>query len=289
MGDYYEAPTKESLDRGYFWMTHRKMYKNILFAFLAFLVMIIVVVAIVNFYKYISSTGFEEQANNLAVKKYWTELHNINKPDELFVYDTKALNIGSGLYDLTASVENSNKDWSISELKYHFVVNNIILGSYSSFFNPGEERVLLQPGYKSSKPIASIELVIEDTKWRHFDNDIMEVNFLIEDIKFKATSREVDGNQSFTVPPSVTWKVSNNSLYDFWEVGFQVALYNGENLVGVREWKQNNFDALETKELEVIWLNDLPRVSDVKIYPIINLLDRDNLREAKADIFSYTK
>jgi len=285
MGDYYEAPTKESLNRGYFWMTHKKLYRNISLGIMAVVILIIFAVAFVNLYNYFANPSYEQQAVSLTTKKYWLEAHRDNEPKPMSVYETKYIRTGTGLYDLTASVANTNENWAISEVTYHFVVNNVVLSSQTGFLNPGEERIFYQPGYVSNKPISNIKLKIEDVRWRQFESDTMTVDWLIEDIKFKPTSREIDGNQSFTIPPSVTWTATNNSLLDFWEVDFQVALYNGDNLVGVREWKQNYFDSLETKELEVIWLSDLPRVSDVKVHPVLNLLDRSNIREVQADIF----
>ncbi len=58
MGNYYEAPTKKSLERGYFWMTHRKMYRNILLGIFAAIILIILGVAAMNFYKYYSIPSF---------------------------------------------------------------------------------------------------------------------------------------------------------------------------------------------------------------------------------------
>lgn len=287
MADYYEAPSKKSLERGLFWMTHRKMFRNILLISAFLLVFSIFGFSAFKAFQYFSSSSFEDQARALTLQKNWTDIHRKNSPADLTMYEAKSINVGASLYDLVAILENPNEEWSVSELEYHFVVNDFVLASDVSFMNPNQTSIILSPGYKTSKPIRSVEFVIDNIKWRKNENDILNVDWAIDEVVFNPTTREVDGNVSFTVPPSVTWTATNNSLYDFWEVTFQVALYNGSNLVGVREWKESKFDALEKKEFEVIWLHDLPRVSKVEVSPVLDLLDKDNLRKVEADIFRY--
>ncbi|RJQ35342.1 hypothetical protein C4566_00810, partial [Candidatus Parcubacteria bacterium] len=78
------------------------------------------------------------------------------------------------------------------------------------------------------------------------------------------------------INPLVTWQAQNLSLYDFWEVDWQIALFDGDNLVGVNEAKSRDFKSLESRDIEVAWLKDLPRVTKVQIFPVLNWLDKDN-------------
>lgn len=278
MSDYI-VPTQKSLERGYFWMTHRKLFFRIIFFIIFAIIFGIYAYAGFYFYKYFQNPSFEDQARAYITQNYWLERHKANSPQEIERLSTKSLQVNTDLYDLVALVSNGNEDWFATEVEYHFIVDGRSLPKKTSFFNPGETRFLYEPGYKSSRPISSIDVRIDKVTWMHNDGEGAIGEWFIpqENIKFKPVTREIDGNKSFTVPASVTWDVTNNSLYDFWEVTFQVALYNGESLVGIKEWKEGEFQAFDRRTLEVSWPNDLPRISEVKIYPVQNWLDKDNL------------
>ena len=57
----------------------------------------------------------------------------------------------------------------------------------------------------------------------------------------------------------------------------------GDRIVGFNELKSRDFKSLEKRELEIAWLYDLPRVSNVEIYPILNSLDFSNFKDLQLD------
>ena len=64
---------------------------------------------------------------------------------------------------------------------------------------------------------------------------------------------------------------------------WQVAVYNQDRLVGVSELLVEDFKSLETKDLEVVWLYDLPRITKVLVTPQLNIKDKNNIKNQNKD------
>ena len=47
------------------------------------------------------------------------------------------------------------------------------------------------------------------------------------------------------LPARVVWQATNDSLFDFWQVPWQVAVYNQDRLVGVSELLVEDFKSLD--------------------------------------------
>ncbi len=282
--DDYQPLTQKELERGYYFLTHRPLFRKALYGVAIAVLALSYILVVNNIIKYVTGTSFNYLALQMAESTDWTAYHQNRAPRDLEVSATQFLAIGGGRYNLLAKISNPNNDWSISEFEYTFVVNGKALETKKSFLNPSEDHLLLEIGHNSSQAISNLNIVIDNIKWRRWENDVPVIEWQLKDITFKPLTREVVGNDTVTIPPQVTWEAINRSLYSFWEVDWQVVLYNADRVVAVSEVRSENFGPLESKQIEAIWLNDLPRVTKTEVRPLLNWLDSDNFKEIKANL-----
>lgn len=279
----YEPLSPKELERGYFILTHRQAIKQILLVLIGLVIIIVYAISVFNVMKLIQSSGWQSLAISIDQSPNWSAGHSDRQPLDLINTATQFIPLGDRLYDLVAFVENPNPNWAISNFQYRFVINDEPLAVEESFLNPGESKMIIKTGYQSPKAINSLKLEMGNLKWRYFDNDTPVINWDINEVKFQPISRQTVDDQSFTIPPRVTWQAKNLSLYNFWEVDWQVAIFSGDKLIGVKEYQAENWVGLESRDLEVVWLNDLPRVTKTIVSPELNWLDFDNYQDLETD------
>lgn len=275
----YKPLTKKQLERGYFFLTHKALYRKIVFAISILILIILYIAIILGVINYIKGSSYQNLALNLNNKEDWATIHSQRQPIPLEVSSTAVLPLGDKKYNLVAFVDNMNNDWSITEFDYTFIINNKPIEVGKTFLNPGEKRIILKIGYKSQEVVKNLDVQLDNIKWRRFDDSVPIINWRISDIKFYPVSRQTVGSDTEEIPAHVNWSAENLSLYNFWDIGFQIVLFSGSKIVGVQEINSSNFLSLEKRNFEVPWLDDLPRISKTDIYPVLNWLDYDNYKD----------
>jgi len=278
--DDYKPISQEELERGYFFVTHKLIIKKLAFALAIFILVIIYSSLIFKTVSYFRGPGFNASALEIEQNTFdWASYHKARAPQALSLGNVEFTSLGDRRYNITVLVENTNEDWTVKNLDYHFVSQGVETETRSAFINPGEKRLLALTAYRSDTAIKNPELVISNIEWYRIDDSFPEINIEISDIKFQAASRETVDGVSTDLPARVSWKAYNNSVYNFWEVNWQVALYNGDRIVAINELKTKDFLALETRELETVWLSNLPRVTKAAIFPLLNKMDKDIFKD----------
>ena len=277
--DDYQPLNPKDIERGYFLLSHRDLIKKILFGLAVFVVIIIYLVAIFGLIRFIREGSFDSMASNANQNYNWAAYHASRQPLPVKNSPPQFFLLGSKIYNLMAVVENPNDNWAITQLDYTFIVNGQELEKQTAFINPKERRLLTKMGYGAESGISKIEIKIDNIKWYRIDNDLPDINFEIKEAKFQAATRETVEDKTFDVPARATWTAKNLSLFNFWSVSWQVVLMSGAKIVAVNELNTRDFLSLESRDLEVVWLGDLPRVTTVEVYPILNKLDSDNFKD----------
>lgn len=273
MDDYRPISQKE-LERGYFLVTHRLIIKKI--ALISAIVILIIFYAIIiwQFFNYLRSQSFNQVATSIDQSKIdWAAYHNSRAPQNLDLDKPTFISLGDRKYNIVALVANPNQNWAVKNLDYHFVSQGEATPTQTAFINPGETRLLAITGYDSDKAIRDPELVISDIEWYRIDSRFPQINIEVSGIAFQAASRQTVDGVTTQLPARVSWQAYNDSVYNFWEINWQVALYNGDKLVALNEPKTKDFLALERRDMETVWLGGLPRVTRAEVFPLINKLD----------------
>ena len=283
--DDYKPLTQKDLDRGYFFVTHRKMFFKILYGVGIFVLVILYGYLIFGLVRYFGGGTYERAAAMLEAQSInWVTYHHNRAPLPLDASQAQSMSLGDRRYNLVAKVANDNPDWAIIDFEYTFVVNGEPVETSSTFLNPSESRYVMALSHQSAAAIKTVELEIGNVSWKRTDGSFPDINFEIENVKFNPANRiEVDGDV-IDVPARVTWQAQNNTLDNFWEIGWQVVLYNSSRVVGVNTLMSQDFLGMEKREMEVVWLDKLPRVTKVEVFPVMDKLDKDNIKELYVDV-----
>ncbi|PWB39105.1 MAG: hypothetical protein C3F02_00595 [Parcubacteria group bacterium] len=280
MNDYQPLTPKE-LERGYFFLSHKETFRRAGLVLFAVVIVVIYGLVVFNLIKLLQSPGFNQLARSLNQSSFdWSAYHKKMAPQEIVLSAPQFVSLGNRRYDLVAFVNNPNPDWAVPEFSYKFVANGQELPEEKSFLNPGEDRVVIHTAYSPSETLGDLKVVLGDVRWRHYDNDAPVIDWELNNIIYVPVTRETVDKKSFVVSPRVSWEAKNISLYDFWNVSWQVVILSGDKVVGVKEYQTPNFNSLQSRSMEVVWLGDLPRVSKALVYPALNCLDKSNFKTA---------
>lgn len=280
--DYQPISSKE-LERGYWLLGHRDQLKKFFVIAGICLVALIYFWLGINLVKYMRGDTFDQMMSRMQDNFDWAAYHQERAPKDLTIGPVQIISIGNNLYNLVALIQNPNDDWLVSDLDYHFLVNNQALGAKTSFLNAGENTALIYSAYESNTLVASATLNIDQIHWYRRDIKVPDIKWDVQDVSFQAVSREGTGDEAIVLPANVTWTAQNLSLKNFWQVNWQVILYSGEKIVGVQEIVSQDFLSLESRELRAVWLYNLPRVTEAVVLPHVSWLDTDNFKDIQVD------
>ena len=180
----YKVTTDKELERGLFFIKHKKLFKRIIFGIAIFIIIIIYFKLFFNIVEYFKNPNYYVLAQQINYNQDWLRYHNQRKPIKLKISDPQYLPIGNKKYNLVAFIENLNKDWAIKEFEYRFIINGEVLDSQKAFLNPGESKFLIKLAYELDKPIKNIEIETGNLYWRRYSNDTKVVEWSLTDIKF---------------------------------------------------------------------------------------------------------
>ncbi len=286
--DDYKPISQKELERGYFFVTHRLLLQKIILAIVILLLAILYVFAVWRGIAYFRGGSFGSLAAQIDEDTFdWASYHQKRAPQEIVIDDAQSISLGNKKYNLTAQVANPNNDWALSEVEYYFVVNGQATPTATTWLNPGEEKLFLLPAYEAPAGVTRLSLEISDKKWQRIDSNFINIDFEVANVQFHAATRQVVDNQTLELSARVSWQATNTSLLSFWDVGWQVALYNGDRLVAINQLTTHDFLGLEQRDLEVAWLNQLPRVTKAKVIPLFNKLDYDNIKDVEVEPRDY--
>jgi len=277
----YQPLNSQDLEKGYFLLTHRQLIKKIIVGAALLVILIIYTVVVFNFIRFVRTGTFNAMSQAANWTYDWASYHQSRQPKGLDNSPAQFFSLGKTKYNLLAVISNPNEDWAVTQLDYTFIVNGQELEKQTAFINPAEKRLLTKMGYEARTNISKLEIKIDNIKWFRVENDLPDINFEIKEAKFFPATRQTVGADTFDVPARATWTAKNLSLFNFWNVTWQVALMSGSKIVAINELSTRDFLSLESRDLEIAWLNDLPRVGSLEVFPVLNKLDFDNFKDLR--------
>ncbi|OQX70957.1 hypothetical protein B6D52_03020 [Candidatus Parcubacteria bacterium 4484_255] len=175
-------------------------------------------------------------------------------------------------YDFVITVFNPNPDWRV-DIEYYFSSGESETSSKLGFINPGEKKYLFVLGEQMNSEISDVQFLISSISWRRVrqpQKDFLSIlnQLTIEDISLKYLQAE---NESLILP-QISFKAKNNSVYDFWEARFVIALESNLSLVGLNVLSTDSWRANEEKNLSFVWPL-IPKFTHIKIKPEIDVLN----------------
>ena len=265
--------TEKELKIVYFFITKKELLKKIFIVLLVLFNLSIYSYSIYHFSQYLAQSKDHEKMLKELASQYinYQELHKIISPIPPEIVLNKAIFLGSSKYNLVCQVINPNKNWLIESLDYKFVSSNFETKKFQSFILPEEEKILVDFNERISQFPKDIFCQIENIRWKRIkpkDYYLLEIpkKFLIKDLKHIPAKKEEE--RDITI-----FKFLNSTVYNFWQIDLIIIAYQGEEIVGVERASLKEILSGQEKEVKIIWLNKMPFVSEVKIYPEINIFD----------------
>lgn len=172
----------------------------------------------------------------------------------------------NGRYDALIRVVNPNRDWG-AKFDYRFVDSSEKL---SGFVLPGGDKFLMGLGLTQ----APGEIKIENLRWIKVA-DFDKYNAVNKQIAI--SEEDLVAGTSPADPNKVTFTATNNSAYSYWQAGFQVFLYSGQQLVSFNYFSVDKLLSGETRKIDLNWNSRLPRINNIEVVADVNLLDQENI------------
>ncbi|MEA2064995.1 MAG: hypothetical protein U9O66_01705 [Patescibacteria group bacterium] len=204
-----------------------------------------------------------------------------NKALNLQISELDVISLGNNRYNLIAKVVNPNlKKWVAEDVEYYFYSNGFQSEHKKSFILPGEKKFLTAFNIESDLAIRNPKLLISNIKWKmikkkdieNFSKKIKEItDFQIKKINFSYLSDLQIKNSG----NSINFLVKNNTVYDYYEVGFFIITYNGPMITSANYLQLDDFMAGEEKKAEIVWQQTIPKPSQIIIKPEIDILNKN--------------
>ncbi|MFA7662693.1 MAG: hypothetical protein WCX88_02135 [Patescibacteria group bacterium] len=194
-------------------------------------------------------------------------------PQELKISETTYVNSVNDRYDLVSQLENKNKNWFLKSLKYDFSWSGGKSEVKETFVLPGEKKYLLALNQASTSRPNQLKLEIISTEWEWVGDTFMAD--IMDKSKIEITKSEVLSGMD-SILDRTSYSVKNNTIYNFWEVGFNIILYQGQKIVGLNRSFIEKFNTGEERQMENTWIQKLPQVTKIVVEPEINFLDKNN-------------
>jgi len=248
--------------------------------FIAFLVAISAFFFIYSSYSYIkyfltSSSKEEEAANTQA-----SVVSQRNLAADIVVGAPQIFRSGDN-YDLVVLIKNTNDKFA-AHFQFCFFSSETSINCGSGFIMPSEEKYVLALGQKIDSGAPQVGFKITDTAWQRIDNHAIpnwnsyaneRLNFNFENIRL-APANESGLSEKIGLD-SLEFSVTNRTNYGYYEVPFNIAFYNGNELVGVNRYIVQKFLAGETRTVRLSWLGGLSNNTRTEIRPELDLLNNN--------------
>lgn len=271
LGDQNYNFTNKELKFSYWYITHKLLLRKIFIIFLGascFLIWFYVIWQLAFF-------GFNYSLENQQIRKLvfgdnlgLPALGRL-QPAPLQISDPLALKSEGQRYDYLAEILNSNK-YFLATFDYQLAGGNQPATKRAGFILPLEKKYLLSLGVASS----ASALDISNLKWRRLYNPQAVYE---ERYRFKIENENFNASSQAGVPSILTFDITNDSAFSYWQIGLQSFLYSGGNLASVNYLVLEQLKSGEKRHLQLNWSNALPRISQIKIVPEVNVFDEDNI------------
>lgn len=272
-----EQLNNNQLEWSYWFVQNRLKLKNYLISFLVGIIVLsflytawgLIKLYIIDYSSYRKMTleAPLDYVNYAGVK-------NANSPVDPAVLDSVAIAQLDGKYDLATKLSNPNARWFVS-FDYAFQAPGLTTMPKRGFLLPGEQKYFVNLGAQSQRAFNKATLTINNISWKRLSNfeafKSERFNFKVTDLNFVSAGQSL---LSLKAPISkTTFRLTNQSVYNFWRVPLIVVLYSGNRLAGINYVVLDNVTSGQTLPVEVNWFQSLGPISRSEVMPDLNILD----------------
>ena len=278
-----EGLATKQLEYGLWYVEHKRQLRLALYGFLIFVGAVSWAYTIYGFAYYLARGMNEDE----ILAKQLVQASSIGH-DYVEQVAAKDLIIGqvqvlgsSGKYDLFAPVKNDNQKWWV-EFTYYFTASGKQTEKTDGYILPGETKYFAALAKDFSYEPSDSRLTIENISWHRINqhefpdwNDYYQKHLMISSTDIKFTPANLSLLSGKLGLNQLSFKVTNQSAYNYWEVGFTILLYNIDRITGINHYVLTDFMSGQTKQIELSWPGNLSQVDRVEITPEINIMKDD--------------
>ena len=174
-----------------------------------------------------------------------------------------------GRNDFYIQVFNPNPNW-LATFDYQFIGSELQAEKRRGFVLPGQQKYLMGLGLETK----AVQVEVTDQKWQRINHfaEIKEAR-----LRFSVTNEKYISSQTSGESNKISFALTNYSPYNYWETGVQAILYSRGKAVTVNYVVLDQLKTGETRQVEMHWNEELPKIDSLEIIPDINILDEDNI------------
>lgn len=211
---------------------------------------------------------------NLTSFINYTGMHAHYAPQPIQVLAAQIFASRENKYDAVAEMQNPD-DRFLVKFDYYFVISGEKTPMRQTFLLPGETRPVAFLGLADAAGPASI--VLDNISWQRVSAhkvpstkewQAYRLNFTVSDFVFLKSLAQEGPNAD-----AIQFKLANNSPYSYVIPNFYVGLLQNGSMVGLLPLHLNSLNSLETKNIDLRSLAPGLDVTEIALYPIINIYD----------------
>jgi hypothetical protein len=269
---YYDQKSFKRMRIGVWLAENRKNITKVIIILLIIMSSFFFIYSVYNLIIYFNSDNPAENTtdNNLI-------LENKPKPEKLRLSGVSRFSSADS-DDLVSAVLNPNDNYKAT-FTYCFTKGENDIDCQNSFILPGEEKHIFSLGVNSLSGGSIPDIELRDVSFKLIDNKKIpnfelfkneRLNFAISELDFSPASSRVSNvidlnNLSFTI--------TNNTSYGYYEVPLNILVYNGSSIIGVNRYVIDGLKSGESKKIDLSWPGDLRNGTSVEIVADLNILD----------------
>lgn len=280
----YQDPTGEfgnsELKKAFWFAKYRIQLRKAFIGCLIFWCVVTVGTSLVLWGKYFAYDLWRDNANLASQSQEFVNFAAIQEQ-----YRARPIQFGQSLifqsntnrYDFVTPVNNPNERF-IARVFYHYEYAGGKTPQQTLLLLPLIQTPMVVLGHETQSGFPSrATLVVDEIRWKrvnaHAIPDIQEymtsrLLFPVSDVGF-----EPQNTAEGLLSSQVSFTISNDSVYHYWDVPLHVELLRSGQLVGVLSTSLTQFRAGDVRRIELFTTATLPFVDDVRVSPIINIFD----------------
>ncbi|HSR89429.1 MAG TPA: hypothetical protein VLK22_03510 [Candidatus Udaeobacter sp.] len=277
----YEDPNKEFTSQELkwgFWYVKNKAFLN---KFL--LIILIGINAVLVFFSlwrwgsyFLDWQNSRQTEANLAAGVNYTGLQAHFSAQPIQAVNTQIFPSRSNKYDAVAELINPNSRF-LATFNYYFIIDGEKTPLQKTFLLPGENRLVTYLGIKNGTG-GTPTIVLENIEYQRISAhevpdavswQAYRLNFKVSDFVFLKSLAQEGINTD-----AIQFKLTNASPYNYAAPDFYVALMQNGQMVGVLPLHLDSIKSLETKDIDLRYFFGNLNISEIALYPIINVYDK---------------
>ncbi len=278
----YEDPTKEFTSEELKWSFWYIRHKALLYKILVITLMSIDGILILfGLWKWGSFLlGWQDAQRvqaSLSTAINFTGIHPRFSAQPIQAVNTRIFSSRENRYDAVAELINPNSRF-LAKFSYYFVINGEKTPMQKTFLLPGESRFVASLGIKDGAGTAPA-IVLENVEYSRISAhevpntlgwQAYRLNFQVSDFTFLKSLAQEGSNTD-----AVQFKLTNGSPYSYVSVDFYIALLQNGEMVGILPLHLDSINSLETKNIDIRNFVSGLSISEIALYPIINVYDEN--------------